>query len=57
MLQCQLDLYININEKLTRELMATHWRITRLMVDDGAGRGPIEGRAFTVTLRSCRVHR
>lgn len=35
MLQYQLDLFMNMNEKLTYEVKVAHWRIAKLTIDDG----------------------
>lgn len=40
MLQYWLDMHMDINEELIRELKAAHWRITKLMTDDDNRRRP-----------------
>lgn len=43
---------MDMNEELIRKLKAAHWRITRLMVDNGAGMRPIIDGALVVVAKA-----
>lgn len=49
MAKCLLDLYIDMNENLTLELKATHYKFTRFL--EGAGTRPTMGEAFAMVAR------
>lgn len=44
--QYQLDLFMDMNKKLTQELKAAHWRIARFMDNDSAGMRLTADKAF-----------